>query len=341
VHHALGAAGVPVVQTLHNYRLLCPQGMLLRSGRPCVDCVGRAPLPGVLHACYRESRAASAAVAVMLTVHRGIGTWTRRVDAFIALSRFARDRFVEGGLPADRLHVKPNFLDPDPGVGSGRGGFLLYVGRLSPEKGIPTLLAAWRIVSAERSAAAPRLVLVGDGPLASDVRNAAESLPGLEWRGAQPLGEVLALMGDARVLVFPSLCFENSPRVILEAFARGLPVLASRRGSTGELVQEGVTGRLFEPGEPADLARALAWATAPGTELTALARGARAAFQASHTADRNAERLFEIYAEARRNRFGRKTAVGQPASPPATQPQGRSAVPRNDGGNRLAEGRPA
>jgi glycosyltransferase involved in cell wall biosynthesis len=183
--------------------------------------------------------------------------------------------------------------------------------------------------------------VVGDGPLAAEVRAAAQSLPGLEWHGAQPLDEVLARMGDARALVFPSLCFENSPRVILEAYARGLPVLASRRGSTGELVQDGVTGRLFAPGDPADLAGALAWAASPGTDLTSLARGARSAFEASHTADRNAERLLEIYAEARRTRLGRSAAAATPASDQTAQTRTRSSESRDDAGSRLAEGRPA
>jgi glycosyltransferase involved in cell wall biosynthesis len=325
VHHALSASGTPVVQTLHNFRLLCPQGMLLRDGRPCHDCVGRnPPLPALRHACYRGSRGATAAVAAMLTVHRGLGTWGRRVDAFVALSEFARARFVEGGLPAERLHVKSSFVDPDPGRGSGGGDFLLYVGRLVEEKGVPALLDAWAEVAVQREVrrvrggAAPRLVLAGDGPLAPLVRERARALPGVEWLGPLSRQRVLELMGLARALVFPSLCYENSPLVLAEAFARGLPVVGSRLGSTAELVREGVNGRLFTPGDGHELARALRWALDSATELDRLADGARRSFEARHTADRAAVRLLEIYAAAarvRRERGGVRDGSAVTADP--------------------------
>jgi glycosyltransferase involved in cell wall biosynthesis len=312
VHHALSSEGTAVVQTLHNFRLLCPQGMHLREGRPCDACVGRAPVAAVRHACYRGSRAATAAVAAMLTVHRGLGTWTRHVDAFVALSAFARDRFLKGGLPAERLHVKANFVDPDPGEGRGDGDFLLFVGRLADEKGVSTLLHAWGVVTARRArrdrsgGASPpgRLVLVGDGPRAPWVRDRMRALPGLEWEGRRSRERVLELMGRARALVFPSLCYENSPAVLAEAFARGLPVIASRLGSTAELVREGVSGRLFAAADPHDLARALEWALSTD-ELPPLRVGARAAFEASHTADAGAARLLEIYAAAMAHRRAR------------------------------------
>ena len=328
VHHAISAAGVPVVQTLHNYRLLCPQGMLLRDGHTCVECVGRwAPVAGVLHGCYRDSRLATAAVAAMLTVHRALRTWTHHVDAFIALSNFARARFLEGGLPADRLHVKPNFVSPDPGTGRGNGAFLLFVGRLAPEKGIETLLEAWRRATASTSentaAPSPRLVIVGDGPLSGTVRDAAATLPGLRWEGRQPHERVLELMGRARALVFPSLCFENSPGVVLEAYARALPVLASELGSTAELVRDGVTGRLFSPGDPHALAELLRWSWGSPSELDALRVGARASFEATYTARASAERLLHVYDEAVRHR-------ARPAS------GGAEAVTSRVSGNRTA-----
>ncbi len=143
-YYAARAEGVPVVQTLHNYRLLCPNALFYRDGQVCEDCLGKAvPWPGVVHACYRESRASSGAVATMLTAHRAIGTWKKAVDMYVALTEFARQKFVQGGLPAEKIVVKPNFIEPDPGSGEGRGHYALFVGRLSQEKGVDTLLAAW------------------------------------------------------------------------------------------------------------------------------------------------------------------------------------------------------
>jgi glycosyltransferase involved in cell wall biosynthesis len=308
-HHALVDAGVTVVQTLHNYRLICPQGLLLRDGRPCQDCVGKTPpWPGVAHACYRDSRSATTAVATMLTVHRALRTWDRKVAAFIALSKFARDRFVAGGLPAARLHVKPNFVHPDPGVGTHQGDHLLYVGRLSQEKGVECLLEAWRLFTAtsetqtnetHSNEARGTLTVVGDGPLAPLVKAAATSLPRLRWEGRQPRERVLELMRGARALVLPSICYENFPAVIAEAYACGLPVLGSDLGSIAELVRDGETGRLFEPGSAAALARAMRWAAAPETDLRTIGGAARREFEARYTAAANLERLLDIYGRAR------------------------------------------
>jgi glycosyltransferase involved in cell wall biosynthesis len=269
-------------------------------------------LPGIRHASYRESRPATAAVAAMLAVHRLMGTWSRRVDAFIALSRFARARFLEGGLPPARVHVRPNFVDPDPGVGDGNGGFFLYVGRLAGEKGVQTLLEAWRLFARGRAAEeapndpARRLVVVGDGPLAPLVRDAVEALPGVTWEGRLSRPQVLEKMGQARALVFPSLCYENSPGVVLEAFARGLPVLGSRQGSTAELAREGVAGRLFPPGDAPALAELLAWAEQSPSDLEVLHRGARASYEAAHSPRVGASRLLEIYDRARAVRVERR-----------------------------------
>ena len=172
-YYAARAEGVPVVQTIHNYRLICPSATLFRDGRPCVDCVGRrVPWPAVKHACYRDSRPASLVVAGMLSTHRLLQTWNRLVHVYIALSEFARQQLISGGLRGDRIVIKPNFINPDPGVGSHDGDFALFIGRLTIEKGLPTLLSAW-----ERLDGAFPLKIVGDGPLADEVATAAESHP--------------------------------------------------------------------------------------------------------------------------------------------------------------------
>jgi len=287
VYYAAGAARVPVVQTLHNYRLLCPNGLLLREQRICEDCVGRhVAWPGIVHACYRQSRAATGAVAVMLSVHRLLGTWSRRVSRYIALTEFMRQKFITGGFPARQIVVKPNFVGPDPGMGDHGGQYALFVGRLSPEKGIQTLLRAWR-----QDGRMP-LKIAGGGPL----QNVADgSLPGIEWLGQQSREQVVALMKQAFVLVFPSECYEGFPTAIAEAFATGLPVVASRLGAMAEIVQHRQTGLLFTPGDANDLAAKVGWALAHPTEVADMGRRARDEFEAKYTAERNYELLRDIY----------------------------------------------
>ena len=290
-YYACAQAGVGVVQTLHNYRLLCVNGLLLRQGRVCESCVSRRfAWPGIAHACYRGSASASAAVASMTAVHAVMGTWASAVDTYIALTEFGRGVFVRGGLPAERIVVKPNFLAPDPGPGSHEGSFALFVGRLSEEKGIRTLLDAWRRLGGKME-----LRIAGDGPL----RSLAEpSVPGVRWLGPQARSDVLRLMGEARVLIFPSECYEGMPLTIVEAFARGLPVLASRLGAMMELVAPEVTGSHFEPGNADDLAaNALRLWERPGA-LERMGRAARAEYESRFTPRANLAALERIYENA-------------------------------------------
>ena len=290
-YYAASAAGVPVVQTLHNYRLLCPNALFYRDGGPCEDCLGKAVTwPGVVHGCYRGSSAASAVVTGMLTAHRAARTWTRKVDAYIALTEFARRKFVEGGLPAEKVLVKPNFVDPDPGVGEGGGGFALFVGRLSSEKGIRVLLEAW-----ERMGESVPLKVVGDGPLSGSVVSAAHRHPGIEYLGRKPAGEVRALMKEAAVLVFPSEWYETFGRVAAEAFAAGTPAVAADIGAIAEIVEDGKTGLRFRPGDAGHLAAQVGRVLSdPGT-YARMRQDARAEFEAKYTAGRNYGMLMEIY----------------------------------------------
>jgi glycosyltransferase involved in cell wall biosynthesis len=293
-YYAAKAEGVPVVQTLHNYRLLCPNALFFRDGHVCEDCRGKfIPWPGVLHACYRGSRPASATVAAMLATHRGLRTWTQQVDVYIVTTEFAREKFVRGGLPAERLIVKPNFLHPAPDPGELWGDYALFVGRLSPEKGVDTLLEAWKWLGGQMP-----LKIAGDGPLEERVADATKDLERAEWLGRQPRERVLALMLGASMLVFPSTCYENFPMTILEAYAVGLPVIASNLGGMSSLIDHGRTGLHFRPGDPEDLAAKVAWAAAHPAELADMRREARGEFEAKYTAERNYKQLKEIYETA-------------------------------------------
>jgi glycosyltransferase involved in cell wall biosynthesis len=290
-YYAVRRAGIPVVQTLHNFRLICAGGTLSQNGSVCESCIDHGSLmPGIAHACYRNSWPATVALTTMLTVHRAVGTYQKQVDTYVALSEFSRRKFVEGGLPQDRIVVKPNFVSPDPSFGEGRGGYALFVGRLSEEKGVGTLAAAW-----------PALVeiplqVVGDGPLRD-----TEWPTGVTWIGAQSRDRVFALMQNARVLVAPSTCYENAPLTIVEAFACGLPVIASNLGSIPEFVTHGKTGLLFKPGDAQDLVRQVRWAFDHPEELRAMRANARREYEEKYTAERNYKMLMAIYEMAIEN----------------------------------------
>jgi glycosyltransferase involved in cell wall biosynthesis len=298
VHHAAKAAGVPVVQTLRNYRLLCPNGLFFRQGSVCEDCLGKAiPYPGVIHGCYRESRSASAGVAAMMMTHRALRTWTETVDYFIALTEFARQKFIEGGLPAHKIIVKPNFVNPDPQVGQGDGGYMLYVGRLSVEKGLDTLIEAWKQLDVRIP-----LKIVGDGPLSDLVIQATQELSTIEWLGRKPMKDVHDLMGGAIALVFPSKWYETFGRVAAEAFAKGTPVIASKIGAIAELVDHGHTGLYFQPGDAEDLAAQVRWLYKNIDRLPQMRKNARAKFEKEFTAKENCQRLIEVYEKAISNK---------------------------------------
>jgi glycosyltransferase involved in cell wall biosynthesis len=291
-YHAARAEGVPVVQTLHNFRLTCPNALLFRQGRICEDCLGKTvSWPAVVHACYRSSRPASAVTVAMLAFHRALRTWTRNVDAYIALTEFSRGKFLAAGIPAERITVKPNFLFPDPGRGDHRGQYALFVGRLSAEKGIATLLEAWGAIGSRYT-----LKVVGEGPEHTLLERARA---GVEWSGWQSREHVLRLMKDAAFLVLPSEWYENFPMTLLEAFATGLPVIGSAVGSLAELIQDGRTGRHFPPGDVAGLAEVLEWAISHPALLAEQGRNARQEFERRYTAEQNYQALMDIYDAAR------------------------------------------
>jgi glycosyltransferase involved in cell wall biosynthesis len=305
--------GAAVVQTLHNFRLICPNALLYREGAACEKCVGKSiAWPGVVHKCYRGSASASAAVAAMTAVHRAVGTYEKRVDAYIALSSSAKQKLIAGGLPAERILLKPNFVDPDPGRGPSNGGYASFVGRLSQEKGLETLLAAWDLLDGKVP-----LKIVGDGPLAPLVKAAVERHSNIEWLGKRGLDEVYNVIGNAAVHIFPSRCYETFGRVAVEAFAKGVPVIASRHGSMADLVDHGRTGMLFEPGNGAELADRVKDMLADETKRLMMCDAGRAEYEARYTGDANHVMLMNVYSKARQTFAGsenRAPAVGAAAS---------------------------
>jgi glycosyltransferase involved in cell wall biosynthesis len=293
-YYAARRAGVPVVQTLHNYRIMCASALLMREGKICEDCLGRViAWPGAVRRCYRNSYSASAVTAAMISTHRMAGTWTRAVDRYIALTQFARGRFIKGGLPAEKIAVKPNFAYQDPGTGDGGGGYALFVGRLSPEKGLDTILKAWDMLPE-----APPLRIAGGGPLAPQVKDAAARNPKVQWLGELPKADIQAQMKGAKFLVCASTWYENFPVIIVEAFSVGLPIIASDIGVLPELIGHERTGLLFRTGDSADLCRKIQWALHHPSEFAGMRIQARSQYESNYTADTNYRALMTIYEDS-------------------------------------------
>ncbi len=292
VVHGAAVPGVGIVHTLHNFRHLCLNGLLLRNRQICTDCVGRLPWRGVTRACYRGSHSASLAVACGEILHRALGSWSQ-VHRFIALSEHARKLHVDAGLDAKRIVVKPQTLATDPGMGDHRGSFALFAGRLSVEKGIRVLLPAWK----EAALDVP-LVIAGDGPEAEHARREIAALPRARMLGRIPHDQLIHLMQDAQLLVVPSVCFESFPVTLLEGLATGCPIVASDIGALSEIIRSGENGVLVPPGEAGALAQAIQQlGQAPG-ERERLSRAARASFVERFSPQRSCQALVNIYREA-------------------------------------------
>jgi glycosyltransferase involved in cell wall biosynthesis len=278
--------GVPTVMTLHNYRLMCLPASFLRDGRICEDCMGRQPWPGVIHRCYRHSLPGSAALASSLLLHRAIGTF-ELVTLYLPVSEFVRRKYVEAGIPPERLHVKSNFAWPTARR-EGSGDYFLFLGRLSSEKGVDTLLKAWSGTNA-------RLLVVGDGPDAHALRGAAPK--NVEFLTTVAQTEVADILRRARALLVPSLWYEAQPRVILEAYAAGVPVVASRIGGLPDLIADGESGLLVPPDNP------IAWSQAverllDDDEAKRLGNGAYRQWVTQYNPERALRTLEDAYREA-------------------------------------------
>jgi glycosyltransferase involved in cell wall biosynthesis len=309
IFSVLEELGLPVVQTLHNYRLFCPAATFFRDGHVCEECVQKSLWRSVLHGCYRDSRAATSVVALMLATHRRLKTWSRSNQTYIALTEFSRQKFIRAGLVKDRLFVKPNFVHPDPGVGPASREYALFVGRLSPEKRVSTVLAAW-----QRLRQRIPLLIVGGGPERAELEADAkrQDISGIYFEGPLPRTHTITAIQKARILLFSSEWYENFPVTIAEAFACGTPVIASRLGAMREIIDEGRTGLLFQPGNPDDLAEKVAWAWNRPDDLEEIGRGARLEYEAKYTEEKNYEQLMRIY----------ETAMSWRAAETSPDPQG-------------------
>jgi len=295
IYSACSERGIPVVQTLHNYRLLCPAGNFFRQGSICNECVDQSLLRSVLHGCYRNSRGATAAVALMLAFHRALDTWRRSVTRFITLTEFAKEKFIAAGFPPDKFVVKPNFVDPDPRERAAPGEYAVYIGRLLEDKGPGVLLNAWGKLPAQYP-----LQIVGEGPeRASLEAQAREShLSGITFRGQLSRAAAIETVKGARLTIVPSRLYESFGMSIVESFACGTPVLCSRLGGMTEIVEDHVTGLHFNPGDAQDLAMTVEWAWNHPLEVAKMGRAARRKYETDYTAEKNHSLLIGIYEQA-------------------------------------------
>lgn len=300
---------VPTVLTLHNYRLICPGGQFLRNGRPCELCLDGVPLRALLYRCYPGGSLLKSFLSLRLyqetRKRKFLADW---VDAYIALSAFGRKKFVEGGLPEEKVHVKPNFMvDPCNGAGVRTGMGAIFIGRISPEKGVDTLLRAWKGVDYP-------LTVVGDGPFAEQAKQMADAK--VTFTGEVSHEAALQLSRESSIFIFPSHWYEGFGLSLLEAMATGRAIIASDLGVRREMIQDGVTGLLFQPGNAEDLRRKVVRLVEDPDLCKSLGNAARRFYLENYTPERNYVMLMDIYRSAL-NGGGRSRASGRYGGPEA------------------------
>ncbi|KEO80168.1 glycosyltransferase family 4 protein [Paenibacillus polymyxa] len=299
VYHACERLGIPVVQTLHNYRLICPAATFMRGNKVCEKCLHGTLLHSIRHGCYRGSQLQTIPVAAMIKLNDLIGTWQHKVSRYIALTEFARDKFAESGIPLDRIAVKPNFVhhktmktqyDPND-------RYLLFVGRISAEKGVRNLLQAWSQLE-DRDGLS--LVIIGDGPEKAELA-AAYPQEDVRFLGKQDGDTVLDCMSRAMYVMVPSIWYEGFPMTIVESFSVGTPVLCSRLGALEEVVEDGVTGFHFQHDDLENIKTVIRCAVAH-ENYAAMRQKVSENYAARYTEEVNVKQLMAIYSEAMEER---------------------------------------
>ncbi len=282
--------GVPSVWTIHNFRIACANGLLFRDGRICEDCLGRIPLPAVRHGCYRNSRVGSAAVATMIGYHKVRRTWHNKVTTFIALNDFAKGKLIESGLPEAKITVKPNFSpsakEPYAVNSSMNRNGALFVGRLSEEKGVSTLISAWSKLSIP-------LTIMGDGPERGALEKMAPS--NVTFTGFSSPNDVSKAMAKTQALIVPSIWYENFPMTVVEAMSVGTPIIASELGALAHIIEDNVTGFHFSPGDANSLATVVERAFSSREILYKLGENCRNYWMNNLSPSATLKKLEEIY----------------------------------------------
>jgi len=306
IFYATNDLDTPTVFTLHNYRIVCANAILLRNNSPCTECLDKQSiLPSLKYKCYRESRMATLPLALSIKLHQVLGTWQRKVDAFISLTEFQKNKLIEAGLPAEKIHIKPHFYSspPNPLPFNERGSKVVFIGRLGPEKGINVLLHAWKMWGED----APDLEIIGDGPERHPLEkySATNNLDNkISFLGQLPFPQTLDKLSRARLSILPTLCYEGFPMTVLEAFAMGVPVVASNIGSLPCIIENNKNGALFKAGDSEALCNALKEVWGNRENLEQMSTAARSTFEESFSTEINHKILMDIYQEAsKRKKF--------------------------------------
>lgn len=303
VFYACKRMKIPVVFNLRNYRLGCANSYFYRENFICEECIQRSPFCGISHKCYHGSSLQTASVTMMQLVHRLLRTWEKKVDIISPVSDFAAEKMVHTGLKPDNILVRKNYLKADPGQGCGQRSGAVFVGRLSPEKGLSTLMSAW-----EKLPDVP-LKIIGTGPEESDIKEKSKKLqPQVTLTGQLPHSEMLAEIKKSQFLVMPSVWYETFGRTIVEAYATGTPVIASCLGAVAELVEDGQTGLLFTAGSANDLAEKVTWAIHHPEEMARMGQHARQVFLDKYEAGSAYRQLMAVYQNAIANN-ARKASI--------------------------------
>jgi len=291
IYYACRKYKIPVVQTVQNYRIFCASGILFRENSVCEECMEHGSIRAIKYGCYRNSRLQTFPIVFMHQIHRLLGTWMNYIDVYVAATEFSRQKLIQGGLPTERVAVKPNFFLSMPEPSYSYGDYAVFFGRLSVEKGVRTLLSAWNQLHDLP------LKIVGDGALKEEIISAINTQNGssIEFLGFRTHDQCLDLLKNATFIVMPSEWYEGFPMTIREAFASGKPVVASRMGAMAEIVNDGKTGLLFEPGNPNDLATKVRWLAEHKEIVVQMGKSARAEFETKYTAEKNYEILMNIY----------------------------------------------
>lgn len=293
-YRACKNASVPVVQTLHNYRIVCPGALLFRNNRVCEECAGMKFFSGIKYGCYRQSSIQTAGMAAIINFHRVINTWKESVDLYIALSDFAAVKYRQLGFPSESFFVKTNFLQNPVEPRYTDQGYGIYIGRLGEEKGVDTML------SALRNCPDMPFKVIGDGPVKELFLKTVHEygLKNVEYLGVRSHKECMKYLLDASFLVLPSQCYEGSPMVLLEAMSAGKPAIVSNIGVLPLMIEDGFTGFTFSPGAVGELAEKIKRTYQRPDEARLMGKNSRVIFEERYTSEVNYRMLMEAYQKA-------------------------------------------
>lgn len=296
IYYALKNMKAPIVQTVHNYRFLCPNGLFLTNeGKICEKCGNGNFLNAVVRKCYRNSYLQTIVMAVTLYLHRQFKTFRKKIDIFISPSNFLKDKLIAGGIPEEKNIVEPHFVK----CGEIRPSdifknYAIYLGRLSREKGLFALLKTWKGISGIA------LKVIGDGPIQNELRDFCirEKILNVDFLGFISGRERFEILRKAIFMVVPSECYETMSYAILESFACGVPVIASRIGALSEIIKDGKNGLLFDSSDPDDLAEKINYMCENPDKVIEMGKYARKCAEEKYSPQKHYKRLIEIYEKA-------------------------------------------